>query len=407
MRKIIAAYREAYGGLTREVWYLSFALFINRCGSMVLAFLTLYLTEKLHFSVMQAGWIFSIYGLGSVAGSYTGGKLIRQVGAIRIQIIALILSCPCFIAVPFFESFTGVATAIFLMSFFSESVRPANNVAIIQFTEPENQTRAFGLQRMALNLGLAVGPSIGGFLSVYHFESLFYIDGLSTLLAAFLLWQFFGFKRFGRSRSSQDRQAEALDGQGTPASDKTFVLFLGLILCVSIIFFQFHATYPKYLKDHYLMTKPMIGILYAVNTVLIVVVEMVLLNEVKKLRLLPTIGWGCFLSCLGFAILPYSTMIGFAFLSMCIITFGEMLMFPLATSFVARQSSGRDVGMYMSWYAMTYSITAILAPLIGTAVYDVNRHAIWYIAGAVGFMALIGYYQLDRSKTRELAHSTP
>lgn len=398
---IFNAYREAYGGLSREVWFLSFALFVNRCGSMVLAFLTLYLCEKLGFTVFQAGMIFSVYGLGSVAGSYAGGKLIKSVGAIRLQIISLALACPCFIAVPFFETFAGVAAAIFAMSFFSESVRPANNVAIVQFTEPELHTRAFGLQRMALNLGLAIGPSVGGVLSVYHFESLFYVDGLTTLFGAGLLLYLFGFKKYGRTTGKMDRQSETLEGVGGPSGDRFYWCFLFLLLCASIIFFQFHAIYPKYLKDYYHMTKPMIGFLYAVNTVLIVVVEMLLLNGVKRFRLLPTIGWGALLACAGFAVLPLSTAIWFAVVSMCLITLGEMLMFPLATGYVAKRSSGRDVGMYMSWYAMTYSFTAILSPLIGTSVYAVNPHAMWWIAGVVGVLTLGGFYWLEASSGAE------
>mgnify|MGYP001824463277 CR=1 FL=1 len=153
------------------------------------------------------------------------------------------------------------------------------------------------------------------------------------------------------------------------------------------------------------MTKPMIGFLYAVNTVLIVAVEMLLLNGVKKFRLLPTIGWGGLLSCAGFAVLPLSTAIWFAVVSMCLITLGEMLMFPLATGYVAKRSSGRDVGMYMSWYAMAYSFTAILSPLIGTSVYAVNPHAMWGIAGIVGVLTLGGFYWLDASSGEESLNS--
>lgn len=395
-RSIINAYREAYGGLSREVWFLSLALLINRCGSMVLAFLTLYLTEKYQFSVFDAGCIFSIFGLGSIAGSYVSGKLIKPVGAIRLQIIALAISSPCFMIVPLFSTFSGIAMAIFLMSFFSEAVRPANNVAIMQFTPPELHTRAFGLQRMALNLGYSIGPAVGGVLAEYYFDSLFYVDGLTTLIGAILLASYFGLKRQARTSNGQGPSNENLEGSGTPLADSSFLGFLFLMLLVSIIFFQFHATYPKYLRDHYHLSKPLIGILYSVNTVVIVIVEMLLLNYVRRFRLLSTIGIGCALSCIGFAVLPFSDAMWFSFASMLIITVGEMLMFPLATGFVAKRSSGRDAGMYMSWYAMTYSLTAIISPLLGTFIYERNIHAIWYLAGVVAVVVWLGFLWLDR-----------
>ena len=407
-RSIFNAYRDAYRGLPREIWLLSFALLINRCGSMVLAFLTLYLTEKIGFTVFEAGAIFAIYGLGSIAGSYAGGRLIKHVGAIRIQILSLAIAAPLFCIVPEFESFQSIALAIFSLSFFVESVRPANNVAVMQFTTPELRTQAYGLQRMAVNLGMSIGPAAGGLLADYNFDYLFYVDGATTLLGAIVLACFFGLSRISDKAGDSQKQEQALSGVGSPWGDPKFMLFLLLLLGVAMVFFQFHATYPKYLKDHYQMTKPMIGYLFAVNTIIIVIVEMLLLNEVKRFNLLRTIGWGGFLACFGFAILPCSKLILFAVVSMYIITLGEMLIFPLATTFTAQQSEGRDAGSYMSWYAMTYSITAVIAPLIGTAIYSLHPDAIWWCSGGVGIVALIGFYWLgaQRKKSTEMVKAT-
>jgi MFS family permease len=174
------------------------------------------------------------------------------------------------------------------------------------------------------------------------------------------------------------------------------------------VFFQFHATYPKYLKDHYAMTKPMIGFLFAVNTLIIVVIEMILLDKVRQFNLIRTIGWGCFLSCFGFAILPISQAVWFTVASMCVITLGEMLMFPLATGYVAKRSTGRDVGMYMSWYSMMYSATAVVAPLLGTFVYQWNKHAFWYVSGIIGVVVLVAFYRFrENGKPNETAADYP
>ena len=78
VRKIARAYRDAYSGLSTEVWVLSTALLINRCGSMVMVFLTLYLTQRLGFTILEAGSVFTVYGLGSMAGVYLGGRLVQH-----------------------------------------------------------------------------------------------------------------------------------------------------------------------------------------------------------------------------------------------------------------------------------------------------------------------------------------
>lgn len=247
VRSIANAYRDAYGGLSKEVWILSIALFVNRCGSMVLAFLTLYLTQKLDFSMLEAGSIFSIYGLGSISGSYLGGKLVRPIGAVRVQIIAQVFSVPLYLLVPVFTSWIGVAASIYFLSVFVEAIRPANNVAVTQFVEPQLQTRAFGLQRMAVNLGFSVGPAVGGLLAEIDFVWLFVVDGVSTGLAGLFLCWFFGFQKYAKrvDTAKLQKQAEQNHGKGSPLHDPQFLFFLFIMLTVSIVFFSVSCNVPQ------------------------------------------------------------------------------------------------------------------------------------------------------------------
>ena len=400
VRSIAQAYKDAYGGLPKEIWILSLALFINRFGAMVLAFLTLYLTNRLDFTMVEAGGILSAFGLGSLVGSFASGKLCRPLGAIRTQIIGLLVAVPCCLMVPLFESWTGVASMMFLFSGFSESVRPANNVAVSQLTTPEQTTRAFGLQRMAVNLGFSFGPAIGGVLAEIDFVWLFVVDGITTCLGGLILLWFFGFRKYAKDKATAKRQqlAESERGHGSPLFDLQFVAFLSILLGVGLIFFQFHATYPKYLEEHYSMSKPMIGLMFSINTAIIVAIEMILVDKLKDRPILKVIGWGAFLSCLGFAILPFGTTIWVCAISMIVITSGEMLLFPFCSSFVAQRSRGRDQGAYMSWFAMNFSLSAILAPSIGTFVYELNPSWLWYWSGYFSLIGLGGYYLLSKNE---------
>ena len=126
VRKIALAYRDAYSGLSPEVWMLSIALLINRSGSMVLAFLSLYLTQSLGFTILEAGAIYSIYGLGAIAGSYIGGRLVQTLGAVRVQVLGLVLSVPIYMLMPTLTTWTSVATGMFVLSVFVSSVRPVS-----------------------------------------------------------------------------------------------------------------------------------------------------------------------------------------------------------------------------------------------------------------------------------------
>ncbi len=143
---------------------------------MVLPFFTLYLTSELGYQEATAGRMLSVYGLGSVFGAYLGGRLMPVIGAIRLQIVALLLSVPQFLIVPTTSSTWAIAVSVFLLAFCCDAVRPANATALTHFAPAEWRFRAFGLQRTALKLGVSFGPAIGGVLATISFVWLFVVD---------------------------------------------------------------------------------------------------------------------------------------------------------------------------------------------------------------------------------------
>ena len=399
VRSIFDAYRKAYGGLSREVWLLSVAIFVNRFGTMVLPFLTLYLTSKLGFTEFSAGQILSVYGLGAITGAYMGGKLTRTVGAIRLQIVLLCLAAVMFLVLPFCVTWNSLAIGIFFQSLFAEGVRPPNATAISNFSTPETLSRAYALQRTAINLGFSFGPVIGGLLTTVGFHWLFIVDAFTTFGCAACLFAFFGFGKQARTADSQlsvKGKTPAVESKIGPWGDIPFLGFLGLILATAIVFFQFHATYPLYLKQHFQLGEVMIGVVYAINTVIVVAFEMVLVDRSKNWPKLLTIGWGCFFACAGFGILPWSSGIWLCVLSMVIITVGEMLSSPLASGWVAARSADKDIGAYMGWYTMTWSIAAVVGPAIGTWIYERDKAQVWHWAMVMAFVVLAGFYVFDR-----------
>ncbi|QDS99414.1 MFS transporter [Adhaeretor mobilis] len=400
LQSVYARYREAYSGLPREVWLMAFALFINRCGTMVMPFLTLFLRQERGMSESSAGMMLSAFGLGAIVGAYIGGRLVPLVGAVRVQISALLLVSPCFLLIPLAESWQGIAAAMFALGVTGEAVFPANNAAIALLTTRENRVRGFALQRLAANLGFSFGPAIGGVLAEIDFRLLFAVDGATTALGALLLLYFFGFRRLA---NTNETAAEKPTVVAAPLKDRTFVVFLVLVFLAALPFFQFWSTYPLYLKDQYGFSKPMIGAMFAFNTTIIVLTEMILVDAAKKWSQLRTIGWGCFLACFGFGILPYGVSIAFAALSMFIITVGEMLSHPLASGFVADRSPEGGEGPYMGWFSMVFSVCFIVGPASGAALYEQDPRLVWACSMVFAFVVLLGFLVLARVSETELA----
>ena len=185
------AYREAFAGLSPAVWRLAIGTFVNRCGTMVLPFFTLYLAEQKGVPIRVAGATLGCYGLGAIGGAYLGGWLCDRIDPIRIQRWSLGLSGVGFWIVAELDSTIAIAIAMAFQGLIAESFRPANAASLASFSGPADRVRAFTLYRLAINLGMSVGPVVGGLLATADYRLLFWVDGATAIAAAaYLGWVF-------------------------------------------------------------------------------------------------------------------------------------------------------------------------------------------------------------------------
>ena len=154
---------------------------------MVLPFMTIYLTG-IGFSLFKAGIVVGMFGAGAIAGGYIGGKLTDKIGFYRIQLITLIGGGLLFILLGQIKSYPLICLFTFILSLVNESFRPANNTAIALYSKPENRTRSYSLNRLAINLGWAFGGTLGGIIASFNYHLLFWIDGLTNIIAALMLY---------------------------------------------------------------------------------------------------------------------------------------------------------------------------------------------------------------------------
>ena len=179
--RIVQAYREAYGGLPRAAWLLALLELVNRSGMMVLFFFTLYMTRKLGFTVVQAGSVMSAYGVGSMVGTYLGGRLCDRLGAYHVQKLSLGVSAVLLVVLQLPRSPWLLAVLMLALAAFSDALHPASAAATAQICTPELRPKGFALHRLAGNLGVSIGPVVGGYLALLDYKWLFWVDGLTSL----------------------------------------------------------------------------------------------------------------------------------------------------------------------------------------------------------------------------------
>lgn len=387
---LVESYRSVFRGLSREVWVLALVSLVNRSGTMVLPFLALYLTTKRGYTPSEAGAFLAVYGVGAMAGITLGGRLTDRIGFRTVQLASLVSAAAMFFVLGSVRSATAIGASVGCLGLFAEAFRPANSVAVAAYADPVRRTRAYGLQRLAVNLGWTVGPAFGGFLALVDYRLLFWVDGATSLAAASLLALALPAPR----RSSPAAEVGGTAG-GSPWRDGAYVAGLCLLLVQVLVFFQLMSTFPLFLREERGFTEDMIGLTVATNTVVIVLFEMQLIRAVERFDALKVIGVAGLLTGLGFGLLPHTAAVVGVVGTVVVWTFGEMLSAPVATAWAANRAGEANRGRYMGAHALCFSIGSIAAPLLGTATYEhLGPDVLWHGCLVVGALDLAGFLWL-------------
>jgi len=389
---LIESYRTAFRGLSREVWILSIVLLINRSGTMVLPFLTLYLTTQRGYEPAQAGLVVALYGVGAMAGTMLGGRATDVVGFKAVQVGSLIATGLCMFVLGAVRSEAAIAVTVTGLGLAAESFRPANSTALAAFAAPAARTRAFGLQRLAVNIGWTIGPALGGFLALYDYQVLFWVDGSTCLAAAIPLALLLPERKQPAVREKRSKARG-----GSPWRDGPYVVALALTLVQGLVFFQLLSTFPLFLRQERGFTEDMVGLTIATNTIVIILAEMQLIRALERVDPLKLIGLAGLLMGIGFGLLPVAVTVLAIVGTVVVWTFGETLSFPIATAWAANRANDEHRGRYMGSQALVFSFATVAAPLGGTAAYErFGPTPLWLGCLVLGALSFAGFLLLAR-----------
>jgi len=385
-------YIDSFRGFRREVWLLAAITFINRAGSMVIPFLSLYLITSEGYSLEQVGWVMSCFGLGSVLGSWLGGKLTDKIGYYTVMVTSLVSGGLAFILLQYVHGLLPFCAGIFVLSLLMDASRPAIFVALRSYAKPENRTRAVTLIRLAINLGFSFGPAIGGLLITHAgYGGLFWVDGITCIAAAALMLATLSSKvpvtDSGASRTTPDR---------SPYADKPFLLFLLSMVLISVPFLQYFSTVPLFYSKVHGLNEQWIGILIGLNGLLIFLLEMPLIKycEDKAIDRFKIMRFSVLLIALSFVVLNVFPIIAFLWVGMVLMTMGEMLNFPFMNRFAYDRSDHGPPGAYMALFTISWSVAHIFGHTLGLNLIAQFGYVLtwWFFAGfllvAVGLLYL-------------------
>lgn len=357
--------------LPKSMWLLFAATLINRSGTMVLPFLAIYLTQKIGITPERAGFVLAFYGLGALVTSPIIGRLSDKIGALRIMKFSLIASGLMMFAYSFINQFTMIIAVTFFLSVISEAFRPANLSLISDIVDSNMRRPAFALNRLAINIGMSIGPVTGGFLALLNFHYIFYVDGVTSIISGIFLIMT-SRKNFGEHEANRKKILKEKIGQikSSIFSDSRLLYFMLALLPIPMIYLQHQASMPVFLVQDLHFSAATYGILFTINTLLIIFIEVPLNNTLNHWTDRKLLSIGSILCGIGFGGMAFAKDIYSIALTIVIWTFGEMIIFPASSAYMSEIAPVNRRGEYMGIYQTIFNLSFTFGPWIGTAVLE-------------------------------------
>ncbi len=394
--------RNSFGGLSKEVWLLSLISFINRSGTIVILFMTIFLTQELGFTKLEAGFAMSCFGIGSFAGSYVGGWLTDRYGYYPTMFWSLVIGGLSFFVLMHMTTVISFCTAVLFVSLIGDAFRPANLASLGAYSKPENYNRSLSLIRMAVNLGFAFGSAGAGFLVRFAgYDWLFIIDGITCILAGIFL----RFVLADRGNATVSETKEAKTSDTAPAvtthsayKDRPYIAFVSMVFIQSVAFMQLFSNFQLYLREAVGLLEDEIGQILFINGVVIFIFEMPLIYVLeRRFKRMPMIILG-------------GVMIGVSYLCLnlgghwlipvlcyiLLISFGEIINFPFMNALALNRANPARRGEFMGLYSMSFSLAFIIAPTLGAYIVEqYSFEVLWYAVGLLSGLSIIGFMMIS------------
>ena len=345
---------------------------------MALPFLVLYLTKYMHVAASVAGLAISVYGIGGMITAPFAGRLCDRIGPFAVMRASLTLTGAILLVIPLAHTLPVIFGFTFCWAVVADATRPATMSALTGTTSPEQRKAAIAVNRLAVNLGMSIGPAVGGLLAIVSFPLVFVVDGATSLAAALVLTLLLRSRdRGGRPIARDERRAptavsppERRGHSGAVWRDRRALSVYVATLLIGMVFTQNQSAMPLYIVRDLHYRESFYGILFAVNTLLIVALEVPLNLAMTHWSHRRALALGMLLTAIGFGAIGLAHGVTALVATVVIWTFGEMITFPVSTAYVADIAPEGRNGEYMGAFSSTFSLSMVLGPWAGAAALD-------------------------------------
>lgn len=377
-----------FRGLSKEIWVIFLARVVNAMGSFIFPLLTLILTTKLNVNASTAGYIMSVSGIIYMGGGIIGGKLADTLGRKRLYITLNTLGAVCYFIASLMPVSSSMIPLMVIAGFFITMSGPVSGALVADLTTPQNRTGAYSLFYMGMNIGFAVSPVVGGYLLQRHLNLLFFLDGLTAIIAI-LLYGFFIPETIGMAKTAKkmDNKLEAaVEGSVFKVLlERPILIFFAMVMFgYNFVYSQWSYLYPMNISKIFSSGSAVYGGLVSFNAILVITMTPIITKLLHSQKIIRKIFIGGLFYILGFGLPGYADSMTAFYISCFAITMGEIIVTTSASPFIANHTPASHRGRINSILPVISDMGNTLGPgIMGIVLSFASIQGAWKVVGAV------------------------
>ena len=394
-------FKNTYERFSKHFWTLMLISFIDMLGGhLIFPFFSLYLSRKFEVGMTEVGMMFLVWALTSgLIGNVVGGAMADKLGRKVNIVFGLIASATSALLMVVIDDLILFYMVIGVIGIFEDIAGPARQAMIADLVPEDLRADAYGIFRIVFNLAAAIAPAIGGFMIARSFETLFYADVIISLLAAVLVFILLPETKPQADESAKREQTlfETLKGYRVVFRDKVFIIFIVVSALSTLMYFNMNSTMSVYLVNYHNIKPEKFGLILSLNAGMVVLLQMFFTRVIADWKPMIAIAIGNILYVIGFTMYGFVTTFLWFLIAMVIITVGEMIYSPKGQMVTANLAPEHMRGRYMAISNFAWILPIAIGPLgAGMIMDNYDPRLVWYIAGAVGMVSVIGFLLLHK-----------
>jgi MFS family permease len=392
-----APLQESRRNYPTQFWVMITGMLLSASGSsMIWPFLLIYVSGKLHLSLATIATLTSINAVTSVFSSFVAGPIADKIGRKGVMVSSLLGDGVIFILMIRADSYAAFAILMALRGLSNPLYRVGADAMLADLIPAAQRVHAYGLMRMAFNAGVSIGPAIGGFLAAKSYSLAFCAAAAGSTLYGLLLL-LFARETLTKKTTRDAAPPERFGGYGRVLSDSNFVPVVGLIMIGWVTATLMWVILPVYAHTNYQIPEDRYGFIPATNALMVVLLQLGITAFTRRFNPLIMMTLGMLLYAVSNGIVGLGTGFWGFWTAMVVMTFGELVIVPTSSTFVANIAPADMRGRYMSIYGLTWSFGQGVGPVLGGLLNDhFGPHAIWWGGVVVGLISATGLFATAR-----------